>query len=156
LNIFLKAIGLGSLSQMWLDNPHLNNWCLAFTSVWYYFGYNFVIFHGSIQSVSNEVLESASLEGANEWQKTRYIIIPETMKIIKLSLILNISGAISGYTIPFVMTGGSNGASTFVIKTVNTAFSLNHVGLASAMAIIVLIIVAITTISTNLFIKDVD
>jgi ABC-type sugar transport system permease subunit len=156
LNSALKLIGMGNLTQLWLDNPHLNNFCLAFTSVWYYFGYNFVIFLGAIQSISIDVNEAASLDGANGWQKTRYITIPSVINIIKLNLILNISGAISAYAIPFIMTGGSNGTSTFVIKTVETAFTLTHVGLASAMAIVVLIIVSIVTISANVLIKGDD
>jgi multiple sugar transport system permease protein len=156
LNDVMKFVGLGHFTQMWLDNPHLNNFCLAFTSVWYYFGYNFVIFLGAIQSVPNDVIEAASIDGATEWQKTRFITIPSVANIIKLNFILDISGAISAYTIPYIMTGGSNGTSTFVIKTVDTAFTLTHVGLASAMAVVVLIIVAITTIASNGLIKGDD
>lgn len=156
LNSLFRLIGLGNLAQMWLDNPHLNNFCLAFTAVWYYFGYNFVIFLGSIQSVPSDVLEAASLDGASQWQKTWYILVPSTINIIRLCLIMNISGAISAYTIPFIVTGGSNGTNTFVIQTVNTAFTLTHVGLASAMAIVVLFIVAIPTIAANVLVKGDD
>jgi ABC-type sugar transport system permease subunit len=155
LNSFLNLIGFkNSYSIMWLDSTKLNNYCLAFTSVWYYFGYNFIILLGAMQSISSDILEAAAIDGANEWQKARYITIPSVLPIIKLSLILNISGAIGAYGIPYIMTGGSNGTDTFVIECTKQAFTLSHTGRASAMAVIVLIIVSITTILSNKLIKE--
>jgi len=60
-------------------------------------------------------------------------------------MILAISGGIAVFEIPFIMTGGNNGTMTFVIKTVNVAFKHNKVGQASAMAVILLLIVLIVT-----------
>lgn len=155
LNSFLSMITFEHFKPVyWLDDTRLNNYSLAFTSIWRYFGYNFIIFTGAIQSISSDTLEAAALDGANEWQKTRYITIPAVKNIIKLNLILNVSGAISVFEIPYIMTGGSNGTNTFVIQTVHTAFDLTHVGRASAMAVIVLMIVGITTILSNVLIKE--
>ena len=49
------------------------------------------------------------------------------------------------FEVPFVMTGGANGTETFVIRTVWMAFNRNMVGLASAMAVVLLLIVLIVT-----------
>lgn len=60
-----------------------------------------------------------------------------------------ISGVISVFEMPYVMTGGANGSMTFLIKTVEAAFKFSRVGIASAMAIIVtLLVVSITGIGT--------
>ena len=118
------------------------------------FGYNFIIFLGALQSISDEVLEAADLDGAGDWQKIRYIYIPSVKRIIQLNLILNISGAISVFEIPYIMTGGSNGSSTFVIETIKTAFTYNKVGKASAMAVIVMLIVAAVALIQNIFFKE--
>ena len=80
--------------------------------------------------------------------------VPSVKKIVELNLILTVSGAISVYEIPLIMTGGSNGSNTFVIQTVNTAFKFQQVGLASAMGVIVLIIVGAATIIQNVYFKE--
>ncbi|CDZ25112.1 sugar ABC transporter permease [[Clostridium] cellulosi] len=155
LDAVLKLFGITGTPQ-WLGNPHIANYSLAATSIWRYFGYNFIIFLGAIQSIPDDIIEAAVLDGASAWQRTRYITIPSVKNIIKLNLILNISGAISVFEIPYIMTSGANGTNTFVIQTVNTAFTLQHVGLASAMAVVVLIIVSVTTILSNVLIKGDD
>ncbi len=58
------------------------------------------------------------------------------------------------FEIPYVMTNGMNGSTTFVIQTVNTAFRLNKVGLASAMAIILLVLIIIVTVIQNLLLNE--
>lgn len=87
-------------------------------------------------------------------KKIRYIYIPSVKRIIQLNLVLNISGAISVFEIPYIMTGGANGSSTFVIETMKTAFTYNKVGKASAMAVIVMLIVAAVAAIQNIFFKE--
>lgn len=154
LDSVLNIIGLGNIAQLWLGNEHIVNYSLAFTSVWRYLGYNFVILLGAIQSVPGDALEAADIDGAGEWDKARYIVLPSIKRIVSLLLILNVSGAISAFEIPYIMTGGSNGSSTFVIETINTAFKFSDVGLASAMAIVVLILVGTVTIIAQRYGRD--
>ena len=150
----LSMLGLDSLIRQWLGDAQYVNFSLAFTSIWRFFGYNFIIFLGALQSISDEVLEAADLDGAGDWQKIRYIYIPSVKRIIQLNLVLNISGAISVFEIPYIMTGGSNGSSTFVIETIKTAFTYNKVGKASAMAVVVMLIVAAVALIQNIFFKE--
>ena len=154
LDTVLSMLGLDSIIRQWLGDAHYVNFSLAFTSIWRFFGYNFIIFLGALQSISDEVLEAADLDGAGDWQKIRYIYIPSVKRIIQLNLVLNISGAISVFEIPYIMTGGANGSSTFVIETMKTAFTYNKVGKASAMAVIVMLIVAAVAAIQNIFFKE--
>ena len=154
LDTVLSMLGLDGMIRQWLGDAHYVNFSLAFTSIWRFFGYNFIIFLGALQSISDEVLEAADLDGAGDWQKIRYIYIPSVKRIIQLNLILNISGAISVFEIPYIMTGGANGSSTFVIETMKTAFTYNKVGKASAMAVIVMLIVAAVAAIQNIFFKE--
>ena len=154
LDTVLSMLGLDGMIRQWLGDAHYVNFSLAFTSIWRFFGYNFIIFLGALQSISDEVLEAADLDGAGDWQKIRYIYIPSVKRIIQLNLVLNISGAISVFEIPYIMTGGSNGSSTFVIETIKTAFTYNKVGKASAMAVIVMLIVAAVAAIQNIFFKE--
>lgn len=146
LDTVLKAIGLGDQIKLWLGDRSINNISLAFTSIWRYTGFNFLVFLGAIQSVNPEVYEAAEIDGANRWNQFRYIILPSIRNIVFLNIILGVSGSLSVFDIPYIMTGGSNETSTFVIQTIETAFRYNKVGLASAMAIILLIIVIVVSL----------
>ena len=146
LDTVLKAIGLGDQIRLWLGDRSINNISLAFTSVWRYTGFNFLVFLGAIQSINPEVYEAAEIDGANRWNQFRYIIIPSIRNIVFLNIILGVSGSLSVFDIPYIMTGGSNETSTFVIQTIDTAFKYNKVGLASAMAIILLFIVIVVSV----------
>ncbi|WP_440898096.1 carbohydrate ABC transporter permease [Amphibacillus sp. Q70] len=154
LDTLLSLIGLEDMIQMWLRDPNIINFSLASTSVWRHMGFNFIIFVGAISSISNEIYEAAEMDGANRWQQFRYIIFPSILKIIQLNLILSISGALSVFEIPYIMTGGANGSSTFVIQTVDLAFKYNNTGLASAMGIVLLIIVMIVSLIQRLAFKE--
>lgn len=145
LDAALATVGFGDLSQHWLGDRDIINFSLAGTSVWRYLGLNFVLFLGAIQSVPGELYEAAEIDGANRWNQFRHLILPGIRPIIGLSFILAISGSLSVFEIPFVMTGGANGSETFVIQTVNMAFKYYKVGLASAMAVVLLLIILLIT-----------
>ena len=102
----------------------------------------------------NEIYEAADLDGANPWQRFWYIIFPNIRPIVGLQLILAIKGAVSVFEIPYIITEGKNGTSTFVIKTIETAFKYQKVGLASAMAIVLLAIILIVTAIQKAFFKE--
>ena len=155
LHTFLKFLGLKG-DTLWLTNPKLVNWSIAFTSIWRYMGYNMVMFLGAIQSIPSEIYEAAELDGANWWHVFWHIILKTIVPIIKLMVILSITGSLSAFEAPYIMTGGGNGSETFVIRTVDTAFKYNKVGLASAMAIVLTIIILIVTTIQEKFFKEKD
>ena len=155
LDSILSALGMDGLIQFWLRDPDINNISLAAVSVWRYMGFNFVVLLGAMQSIPKSVYEAAAIDGANKWQVFKRIQLPSILLIIEINLILSIKGAISVFEIPYIMTGGSNQTKTFVIQTVDTAFKHKKVGLASAMAVVLLVIVVIVTlIQRTVFKKD--
>ena len=145
LDTVLMNTGLESIIRQWTGDPQIINITLASVSIWRYMGLNFVMFLGAIQSVPGDIYEAAELDGASKWHQFRYIILPSIKTIIGLSFILAISGSLSVFEVPFIMTGGGNGSETFVIRTIKMAFVNNKVGLASAMAVVLLLIVLIVT-----------
>jgi multiple sugar transport system permease protein len=145
LDSTLRLLGLGDLSQQWLGDRDVINYSLAGTSVWRYMGLNFVLFLGAIQSIPEHLYEAATIDGANRWQQFRHIIVPGIRPVIGISFILAISGSLSVFEIPFIMIGGANGSETFVIQTVQMAFQFRKYGLASAMAVVLLLIVLLVT-----------
>jgi multiple sugar transport system permease protein len=145
LDTVLSGVGLGGLSRQWLGDPDIANISLSATSVWRFMGLSFVLFLGAIQSIPSEIYEAAEIDGASRWHQFRHIIAPGIKRIISLSFILAISGSLAVFEIPFIMTAGANGTRTFVIQAYETAFQFRQIGLASAMAVVLLVIVLIVT-----------
>ncbi|MFD0430736.1 carbohydrate ABC transporter permease [Streptomyces zhihengii] len=144
LDSVLGWFGAGT-DHAWLGDPASANTSLAGVSVWRFTGLNFVLFLGAIQSIPGELYEAAQLDGASRWQQFRHIIAPSIKPVVSLSIILAISGSLSVFEIPYIMTGGATGTSTFVIQTVKLAFQFNKTGLASAAAVVLLLIILLIT-----------
>ncbi|MDY5870502.1 MAG: carbohydrate ABC transporter permease [Suilimivivens sp.] len=137
----------------WLKDQSINNISLVGTSVWRYFGQNMVLFIGAIMSVDAELYEAAMLDGANRLQQFKYIILPSIKTIITLNVILSITGSLSAFEPPYVITSGANGTGTYFVVMHEIAHTQQKVGLASAMAIVLLVIIFIATILQKLFFK---
>ncbi|MFF5755412.1 carbohydrate ABC transporter permease [Streptomyces longwoodensis] len=150
LDSVLSLLGIDS-DHAWLGDPRSANTALAGVSVWRFTGLNFVLFLGAIQSIPGELYEAAQIDGATRWQQFRHLIAPGIRPVLSLSVILAISGSLSVFEIPFIMTGGATGTQTFVIQTIKLAFQFNKTGLASACAVVLLLIIlAVTWIQRRL------
>ena len=137
----------------WLKDQSVNNWSLVATSVWRYFGQNMVLFIGAIMSVDDTLYEAAALDGANKWQIFRNIILPSIKTIVTLNIILSITGSLSAFEQPYVITNGANGTGTYFVIMNEIAHVSQKVGLASAMAVVLLLIIFACTILQKLFFK---
>ncbi len=130
----------------WLKDTKINNISVAATSVWRYMGQNMVLFIGAIMSVDSSLYEAAAIDGATGFDKFRYIIFPSIKTIIVLNMILSITGSLSAFEPPYVITGGNFGTGTYFVIMNKLAHENNKVGLASAMAIILLVIILVATV----------
>lgn len=137
----------------WLKDQSVNNWSLVATSVWRYFGQNMVLFVGAIMSVDADLYEAAELDGANKWEQFKHIILPSIKTIVTLNVILSITGSLSAFEQPYVITSGANGTGTYFVIMNEIAHTSQKVGLASAMAVILLLIIFACTILQKLFFK---
>ncbi len=137
----------------WLKDQSVNNWSLVATSIWRYMGQMMVLFIGAIMSVDAELYEAADLDGANKLQQFRHIILPSIKTIVTLNIILAITGSLSAFEQPYVITGGSNGTGTYFVIMNRIAHTSQKVGLACAMAVVLLGIILICAGLQQLFFK---
>lgn len=137
----------------WLKDTSINNISVAATSIWRYMGQNMVLFIGAIMSVDGTMYEAASIDGANEWQRFRYIVLPSIKTIIVLNMILSITGSLSAFEPPYVITNGTFGTATYFVVMNRLAHESQKVGLASAMAIILLVIILFAAILQKVIFK---
>ena len=126
--------------------PRHRQLSLASVSVWRYLGLNFVLFLGRdpvdpVRDAGGRARSTAPAAGS----LFRHIIVPGIRPVIGLSFILAIAGSLSVFEIPYIMLGGANGSATFVIQTVQTAFNYHKFGLASAMAVVLLVLILFVT-----------
>lgn len=130
----------------WLKDTSINNISIAATSVWRYMGQAMVMFIGAIMSVDASLYEAADIDGANGFQKFIYIIFPSIKTIIVLNMILSITGSLSVFEPPYVVTGGNFGTGTYFVIMNELAHESQKVGLASAMAVVLLGLIMIATL----------
>ena len=100
---------------------------------------------------SESVLSLA--DGANKFQQFKHIILPSIKTIITLNVILSITGSLSAFEQPYVITDGANGTGTYFVIMNEIAHVSQKVGLASAMAVVLLLIIFACTILQKLFFK---
>lgn len=137
----------------WLRDTRINNISLVATSVWRYMGQNMVLFIGAIMSVDNELYEASTLDGANRIQQFWHIILPNIRSIVMLNLILSISGSLSAFEPSYVITKGANGTGTYFVIMDELAHVTQKVGLASAMAVVLLGMILMATLLQKMFFK---
>lgn len=143
----------------WLKDTSVNNIALAGTSVWRYLGQNMVLFIGAMMSVDSEIYEAAEIDGANAWQKFWAVTMPGIKTMIVLNLILSISGSLSAFEPPYVITNGAFGTGTYFVIMDRIAHTNQKVGLASAMAVVLMGMIIIVTVIQKLasrFLLDED
>jgi ABC-type sugar transport system permease subunit len=152
LNTGLENVGLESWTRGWLGDPDWALYAVLVASTWAETGFVFVVLLAGLQNVSRDLIEAATLDGANAWQRFKDVTLPQMANVVTVVAALLLIGGFSVFDIIFVMTGGGPSNSTDVIATYayTEAFQLNHVGYASTLT---LVMTVITLIASVIFIR---
>ena len=127
---------------------------IVFITVWKNFGYFMVIFLAGLQGISQELYEASSLDGANAWQKFRYITLPALRPTFNYIIIFGLIGSFQVFDQVFILTSGGPDRSTetIVYRIYTEAFGNGKLGYASALSYVLLImtlIIGIIQLVTN-------
>ena len=139
-----QLLGFFSIpAHNWLGDPSTALVSVAVTSIWQGFGFETVVFLAALQSVSRDLYDAALVDGADAWQRFRYVTLPALRPTIAFVYIIGIIGSFQVYDQIFVMTSGGplNSTRTIVFDLVDRFDSLKY-GEASAVAYILLVILA--------------
>ena len=128
----------------WLNNVTTALPSLILVLLWTNIGFFVVIILTGLRGVSPSFYEAASLDGANEWQKLRWITFPLMKPVILFVGIIATSDAMQVFTQPYLITGGGPIQSTKVLAGLiyQTLFERLQIGLASSMAVLLALISA--------------
>lgn len=131
----------------WLYSQDTAMFAIIIVSVWKLVGYNMVIFLSGFSSISNQVLESAKIDGANEFSMFFRIIIPLLSPTIFFVLIITTITSFQVFDLIYLMTQGGpeNSTNVLVYWLYKNAFEYFNIGKASAIAYILFIFIAVLT-----------
>ena len=147
VNVVLAKLHLASLGTVWVQNPTLALVAISVLVVWMASGLTMMLLMAGMQGIPEELYESSGVDGASWWEKERFVTIPLLRRAIALSLIISVVGSFLAFNQFFIITDGGPGTSTVsvvmeIYETFNTAM---HVGGASAMAVVLIVVVGLIT-----------
>ena len=159
LNHMLDLFNLSSWKHAWLGEGKTALWCIGAALVWQAIGYYMVMHVASIDGISQEIYEAASIDGATGVQKFFRITIPLLRRSIGTTYILALSGTINlSFTLSNVMTGGGPNHISEVPATLmyNNLFRKGLYGYGSAQAFFIVIECLIFTFIVNRLFKKAE
>jgi multiple sugar transport system permease protein len=129
----------------WLDNPTTALPAIVVTSVWQGFGFETVIFLAALQAIPGDLYDAAFVDGANAWERFRFVTLPALRPTIIFVYVIGIIGTFQVYDQVFVMSNGTGGpidSTRTVVFDLVERFQELKLGEASAVAYILLVILA--------------
>jgi sorbitol/mannitol transport system permease protein len=136
-------LGLDSQPDWITDFPRL---AIEVQLIWYWTPFMTLILLAGLQSRPGDVLEAASVDGANSWQTFANITMPHMRRYLELGGLLGSIYVVQTFDTVFVMTAGSLGTANLPYTVYETLYSAQDYGLASAQGVVVVIFsIAIAT-----------
>jgi raffinose/stachyose/melibiose transport system permease protein len=142
LNRVLEAVGLESLTRGWLGDPSTALYAVLGTAIWAATGLVFIIMLSALRNVDSDLLDAARLDGANAWQRLRYVILPQIMPVFLMITTITLLGGFSVFDIIFIMTGGGPAGASEVLGTYaySSAFQLNRISYGTTLALVIAVV----------------
>lgn len=150
----MRNVGLGHLVTGWLGNQTFLRFLVVIISVWKGMGMNTMLILANLQSIPQECIEAAELDGCNEWSMFFSIKLPLLKPSLINVVVLSFLNTFAAFDIPYLL-GGLNGGPSNCIDTLGTMFYrvafgspylTNTMGLATAISVIQFIIVLVVSI----------
>lgn len=159
INNVLTSMGM----ERWDVYTDASYWpgIFIFLSAWKHIGYGSIVYLAAIMGISSEIYESASLDGANEWQKIRYITLPGIKPTFVVLLILAIGNIFRGNFDMFYQLVGTNGLlynatdviDTYVFRSLLTTYEF---GMSTAIGLYQSVLCCVTLLVTNAVIRRIN
>jgi multiple sugar transport system permease protein len=137
LNAILVALGFSSYS--FLTDPKINTFLMIGVWTWQFFGLNLILFLVGLETIPQEPIEAAKVDGANGWQIFYHLTLPLLRPIMLVVLANAAINSVRMFDIPWVMIEGGPGraSETLAISLYKESFLLFRMGLGSAIAVVI-------------------
>lgn len=140
----LNAIAgvFGAQPVGWLiERPWINNLCLIIVGIWMWTGFCMVILSAAYKNIPRELMEAARIDGANEWQVFRKVILPllkSTVAVVTTTMVVFV---LKIFDIVYVMTNGNFSTEVIANRMYKEMFNFRNFGRASTIAVILLLLI---------------
>lgn len=158
LNEFLTNIGLSQFTGAWLGDPNMAFKIMIILIIWQSSGSGMMIFYANMMDIPSEVMEAASIDGCNDWQKLIRILIPMSLPACASTIIMSSIWALGVFDIPYIL-GGANGGVNGSLDFVNILFyrytfgsALNgksNLGFGAAISVSMFLVIMVITVVQN-------
>jgi putative chitobiose transport system permease protein len=149
-NSLLISLGLTREPIQWLAEPRYSLAIAMLLTIWMGLGYYMMIFLAGLQNISEDLYDAAVIDGCNAWQKHWNVSLPGLRPQITFVAVISSLAALEVYNEIFILFGPGGGvlnsAVTMVFYLWRQAFRLHHAGMASAIAMVLLVITLIFSV----------
>lgn len=146
VNDFLSIFGI--VGPSWISSPQYSLWTIIILAVWQ-FGSPMIIFLAGLRQIPQDMYEAASLDGASKWRQFWKITLPLLTPVVFFNAIIQTIEAFKSFTPAFIISGGTgnpiNSTLFYTLYLYQEAFGFFRMGYASALAWILLALVALFT-----------
>ena len=146
INHFISLFGMAP--RAWLAAPESAFFAMVVTDIWQWTPFVFIMVLAALQGMDASIIEAAKIDGANWWQTIFLVKLPVIMPILVVTLLMRMIDGFRGLEVIYVMTFGGPGQSTelFSLHIYKAAFVSQKLGYASALSILLLVIVTILSL----------
>ena len=147
INQLIMGLGI-PFNKSWTADSNMAIWSIILVSVWRNMGYYMVIYLAALQGVPQELLEAATVDGAGKWKQFLHVTLPQLKPTTFFVSVMMIISCFKIYDVVAIMTDGGPGRSTKMLVTYiyDEAFIKVRYGQASAISMVLLVIVLLVTI----------
>ncbi|NLX77336.1 MAG: sugar ABC transporter permease [Clostridiaceae bacterium] len=156
INRLLSAVGLNSLTRLWLASESTVMGSVIAVICWQFVGYHMIIYLAAIENIPAELKEAALIDGVTQGKMIRYIILPLIKPIIGIDTVLMATGSLRFFDLIYVMTnGGPNHASEVMASFMYyKSFRDYQYGYGSAVSVVLLVLCLLVTFILNRVFKS--
>ncbi|HLW94398.1 MAG TPA: sugar ABC transporter permease [Solirubrobacteraceae bacterium] len=154
VDFLLSKLGLVSDNHIWTVNTGPALLAISVIVVWFASGLTMLILTGGMQGIPRELYEAANVDGASWWEKERRITLPLLRRPIALALIISVIGSFLAFNQFYILAQNNAGLETVVEWIYQTAFTQFHLGYATAMALMLVVVIGLITMAQFLILRD--
>ena len=147
VNQIIMALGI-NFNKGWTSDSSMAIWSIILVSVWRNMGYYMVLYLAALQGIPRELMEAATVDGANKWQQFWHVTLPQLKPTTFFVSVMMVISCFKIYDVVAIMTDGGPGRATKMLVTYiyDEAFIKVRYGQASAISMVLLVIVLLVTI----------
>lgn len=158
VNVVLRALHLSDGSTAWLVDTVPATAVVCVLVVWFASGLTMMLLMAGMQGIPHEVFESAALDGTSWWSRELWVVLPLLRSTVALSLILSVIGSFLAFNQFWILTQGGPGTSTttVVMWIFERGFVELHLGAATALSLVLVVVVGLVSALQFLLLRERD